>query len=342
MSIEKSVFRNNDEIKTFLLTNYNIEPINIKALTVGSANCYKIECEKNNYFLKEFQKKFCKEELIKEVEICKLIIEHGIPTSSFVKNTRGFYITEYNQSYVHLQYFIDGFMFERNEMPEFFLYESARILGKINKILNNNIVLSEGFKTEWFTKWRKEDSVFKLESIKENILNRNISIDTKDKLIKSCDIKIELLNKYNEDYLKFLSLENVNSHGDYNNLQILCDIKNKRISGVIDFSSATKIPAVWEIIRSYTYSSNECVSGTEFCLNKFLEYVQQYLKNYKLSRFDLSNMAGFYYFSLLRSNYGLDSENDSLNSFGIWRTNLCKFLSDKYKDIDDYISKNII
>ena len=114
-------------------------------------------------------------------------------------------------------------------------------------------------------------------------------------------------------------------------------ITKNKINAVIDFSSAASVPAVWEIIRSYSYGAKECINGSNIDLIKFKEYIEKYLKYSKLDLFDISNMAGFYYYNLLRSTYGLNSENRNLNDFAVWRTGLCKYLSESYNDIDLYL-----
>ena len=146
-----------------------------------------------------------------------------------------------------------------------------------------------------------------------------------------------MLKAYGEDHLKYNNLKTFNSHGDYSRLQILCDIAKNKINAVIDFSGAASVPAVWEIIRSYSYGAKECINGSNIDLIKFKKYIEKYLKYGKLDLFDISNMAGFYYYNLLRSTYGLNSENRNLNDFAIWRTGLCKYLSESYNDIDLYL-----
>ena len=48
-------------------------------------------------------------------------------------------------------------------------------------------------------------------------------------------------------------------------------------------------------------------------------------------------MAGFYYYNLLRSSFGLNSKDEKTIEFAVWRTNLCKYLSSKYKEIDMFL-----
>ena len=197
--------------------------------------------------------------------------------------------------------------------------------------------MPEGFPDKWFEDWTIEKSLKKHKDILESIKASKRTTEEKEKIIEACQEKINLLKIYNKDYLKYKNLKIVNSHGDYSRLQILCDIAKNKINAVIDFSGAASVPAVWEIIRSYSYGAKECINGSNIDLIKFKKYIEKYLKYGKLDLFDISNMAGFYYYNLLRSTYGLNSENRNLNDFAIWRTGLCKYLSESYNDIDLYL-----
>lgn len=146
------------------------------------------------------------------------------------------------------------------------------------------------------------------------------------------------MNDYREDYLKYKELTKVSKHGDYNHLQILCNIEQNKIKAIIDFSGAEYILAIWEIIRSYSYGSSEC-SKPEINPQRLKQYIDRYLTYGTLSLFDVSNMAGFNYHNLLGSTYGLNSNNDKHIEFALWRTDFCEYLSRSYKDIDKFLFK---
>ena len=337
MSVERSVFSDNSELAMFLRKNYGMEDCFVLKIDEGSANCYKIENARGSFFLKEFQKKFDRCSIEREIEVCKLVRDIGVPTSEFIAGLDNKYVFEYNGHCFHLQKFIEGYMFAGNDFNDEVLYESAELLGKINLGLANIDFLPEGFPDKWFEDWTIEKSLKKQKDILESIKASKRTTEEKEKIIEACQEKINLLKIYNKDYLKYKNLKIVNSHGDYSRLQILCDIAKNKINAVIDFSGAASVPAVWEIIRSYSYGAKECINGSNIDLIKFKKYIEKYLKYGKLDLFDISNMAGFYYYNLLRSTYGLNSENRNLNDFAIWRTGLCKYLSESYNDIDLYL-----
>ena len=63
-------------------------------------------------------------------------------------------------------------------------------------------------------------------------------------------------------------------------------------------------PVVWEIIRSYVYTSPLCANG-EIDIADFTDYVRTYAAGGKLNSYDLENMAQlFFYFTAVCNFYG--------------------------------------
>ena len=335
MPVENSVFEKLDDVSNFILNNYGFLPTQVTKLSRGSANCFKIVHENKNFFLKELQEKFTRESLEREIALCQLIKHGGIPTSEFVKTVKGGYICEESGRLLHMQIFIDGRTYERNRFEDSLLFQSADLLGRIHCSLANVSFLPEGFSENWFVNWNIKDSLKKYMDIKEKVKHADLRKDLQEKVISACDTKINLLNHFDMDYIPLKNLKSVNSHGDYNNLQLICNKKN--ITAVIDFSSAAKIPAVWEIIRSYTYCAKECCDGKEINFMKLKHYIDSYLKKSNLSQFDIDNMIKFYYFNLLRSSFGLNATDEEMIEFGLWRANLCEYLSKVYHELTDYL-----
>ena len=104
---------------------------------------------------------------------------------------------------------------------------------------------------------------------------------------------------------------------------------------MIDFSAACQLPAIWEIIQSYTYAEPKCAKA-QIDTSNLKNYVLLYQEHAALSRYDLEMMPYMYYLQLVRSRYGYreylicKSENrKSLIEFGLWRTDMCRWL-EKY------------
>lgn len=97
-------------------------------------------------------------------------------------------------------------------------------------------------------------------------------------------------------------IEDKSTHGDYSAMQYLC--VGDRIKAIIDFASAKKIPAVWEVMRSYMQSAKDTKDPFHFDIAKFFEYVRHYMSFSSLTEWDLKNMPIVYLYQLGRSRYG--------------------------------------
>ena len=104
--LEQSTF-NNDEIKKMVYENYGIEITNIKRINQGTANIFKIENGNNEYVLKEFQSKYKKEDIIKEINAIQYLQRNtDIPLPTYIKMKNENYCFEHLGKIVILQKFI--------------------------------------------------------------------------------------------------------------------------------------------------------------------------------------------------------------------------------------------
>lgn len=120
----------------------------------------------------------------------------------------------------------------------------------------------------------------------------------------------------------------MNTHGDYNILQFI--YKNNQINAILDFASATKMPIVWEIIRSYSYIDKKAKNGT-IDINNLIKCLQKINKYIKLNSYDLEYMPIIYMLQLAGSSFGYkeylkDNSKQELLTFAYFRTNLCRYL----------------
>ena len=106
---------------------------------------------------------------------------------------------------------------------------------------------------------------------------------------------------------------------------------NQDIKAVIDFSAARKLPAVWELMRSYVQSSQYARSKAKIDVQELAEYVKEYMEYFPLTETDLKAMPYVYLFQLARSRFGYiqyltsDSEDrEGLIKFAFWRTAICR------------------
>lgn len=235
---------------------------------------------------------------------------------------------------------MDGVTYQRNHYDDVLLMQEAVALGKIHRCLDGKIALPEGFPAPWFDKWSRERTIEKYKMILAHKVSRGVPEENHE-LIEACQTRLTLLQGFETNYKSFKALMVVNSHGDYHNLQMLVDEK-KRLSAVIDFSSAASVPAVWELLRSYTLSAEECIHGDRLDVDRLKRYVDAYLTVRPLPLFDITHMAEFYYFSLLRSAYGFDGVDRKTAEFAVWRTKMCAYLCAHAGEIGAYLREKYV
>lgn len=324
--LEKTVFENNEEIIRYVKNIYGLNINNVKKINRGSANIYSLNDDK--YILKEFQSKYSKIEIDKEIEVINHLRKFNIKVPEYIKTLNGRYDDVYKNKTIIIQYFIDGYILNNNEGTYDQTIECADCYGKIVSALKSlPIELPDADLSSWYSKENFDLSIKKhkdlLPMLDENDYNaRKIKKDILDKIEM---IKL-VSSSLNFDEMKNLSV--LNTHGDYSVLQFI--YKNGTINAVIDFVSACKMPIVWELIRSYSYIDKDAKDG-EFNLDTFVDYVKTFNKYIKLNKYDLKYMAYLYLIQILNSNLGYkqyiyDHKNKELLEFGYLRTNICRYL----------------
>lgn len=318
----------------FIKSTWGIHPKKMAALIEGSARCFIIENESGRFFFKVYQDEFNEDTLRNEIYICDFLSKKGFSVSTFLKTNAGTFIERFCQHWCTLQNYIDGFTFQKFEVPRPLLLDSIRVLANIHIALAEfPLQLPTGFEQAWFLQWSKDSAIEKyhhllalLESSDENYRKISIDFETKSNLIRAFDPTI----------YDFSSLTIENSHGDYNVLQLI--FSSDKVKAVVDFSSCAKLPICWEIIRSYTLSSPECKEAI-IDTDNFVHYVKEYLQIKKIEKTDLELMPYFYLFTLIRSSFGyksyiekrkngtpIDRKDQNALAFAAWRTAMCKWL----------------
>ncbi|MFQ6044097.1 MAG: phosphotransferase, partial [Candidatus Poribacteria bacterium] len=289
----------------------------------------RIQASEGQFLLKEFQSKYSVDDVKIEPKITYFVRTRGIPAANFIRTIAGEYVWQFRNRAFHLQEFVEGTIFPKNAAPDWLLRNSAILLGQIHRVLLNFPLMKEGFGPEWFSRWDVDESKQRY-SILIKAAEQLPRGEKREKILADLHYKIENLSKAACVCIAPDRLTRRNSHGDYHILQLICGVSSVR--AIIDFSSACRLPVIFEIIRSYTYADPKCANA-QIDVSNLKKYVILYLKNGELNRYDLEMMPYLYYLQLSRSRYGYreylidKSENrESLIEFGFWRTNMCRWL----------------
>ena len=321
-------------LSKFIKDTWNIDSKVIMEINEGSAKCFVIEAEKEKFFLKIYQEKFDVCTLNNEISVCSFLSQKGFPVSCFLKSKNQTYVETVQDSLCTLQKFVEGTTFCKYEVPKEQLFDSVRVLAKINIALEDlPIQLPLGFDQEWFSEWSADSAIEKYSNLLDQLDVDDINYN---RIAEDFNTKREIIERFDPKLYDFSHLTVENTHGDYNVLQLIYD--ENGVKAVIDFASCSKLPLCWEIIRSYTLSSCECREGI-IDIDNFISYVQEYMKIKTLHRSDLEMMPYFYLFTLMRSTFGYKSyiqkrrNNITVNEkdlnaleFAFWRTSMCKWL----------------
>lgn len=337
--IEETVFTN-EKIIDVVKNIYNIDVYQVEKLNRGSANLYSLN--ENKYIFKEFQTKYTKEEIDKEIIIINHLKEDDIPVPEYVKTISGEYSFVYENRIVIMQKFIDGYTMESNTGNYDQILESAEYLGKIIKSLETlKIELPSNDVSSWYSKETINESIEKQQK-----LLQKISADTYPQIYRDLTDKIFML-KYVRDNLDFRDMDKLtvmNTHGDYSVLQFM--YKDGKINAIIDFVSACKMPIVWEVIRSYSYIDSKAKKG-KIDIDNLVQYVKRFTNYVELNKYDFKFMSYLYLVQLLGSTFGYkqyiaDNSKTSLLNFAFFRTSLCKYLFENAEKITNVLMEELL
>lgn len=337
--LNESVLSEEDIVELFEQL-YGMDGIKeIQLLNGGSAGIYLVDfgTEHQKYILKEFQKGYPERSIINEVDVSNYLSANGIRTSEFIKNKEDGYIYKYKKRFLSVQKFIDGYVPQMYSSPQWLMDESAQLLGKINHVLSTYRIRRYEFKSNWLS----QDIVTQKAKKFQDYIEKAQEMDDEftGRIVDDLNYKLSLIDRlftyeFNRENITF-----VNSHGDYSNVQLLC--KNNHINSVIDFASACNLPAVWEIIRSFTYADKGS-KDAEVDLDALKRYIKNYLKYSPLKENDMKSIFNVYASQLILSSYGYKEyfkkdiqDKVQIVSFGFWRTNLLRFMIEHEAEYTD-------
>jgi Ser/Thr protein kinase RdoA (MazF antagonist) len=340
MSLEQSVFIDGT-IKSFLKKNWGIDSLSYKKLDLGTANCYMLNCEQDTYLLKEYQSEISESQIVIEAEILERLQAQGIPSTYFINTVTNTKYVKYRGHYIVLEKYIKGKTYGYYDFPVLLLPEMAVMLAKIHLALQD-MKLPSGFDEEWV----KEDAIPKYNKLLE-LIGEHETDPYYEQIKEDLSYKQLILLKRQDEFRKhFTGLTYQNSHGDYQGCQIICE--GDSIKAIIDFTAASRLPVVWELMRSYIQTSSMGRNDCMIDIKGLCQYVSKYCEHAPLTSNDIKSMPYVYVYQVLRSTYGYkeylltDSEDRAeLISFAFWRTKMCREVLEHAEQIVEELFKII-
>lgn len=264
-----------------------------KILTGVGGFTYLVEANCGRYVLKGIP---CNDDYVKnEPYLAEFLKSKGIPVADYIKNNDGQYLWLYDKNLYHMQRFVEGLVFPFNRAPNWFMRESAEILGKIHVALSEFETLPIGM-GEGFIKFIQSDHP---RISYTNTLKKALELNDVE-IIADIEYRLSLIRRLQEMAFDITRFTCCNTHGDYKISQVIC--KDNHIAAVIDWTTACVHPVCWEIIRSFAYADPICMNG-EIDSDGLIEYTKTYLRYHPLNEYDLRMMPYFFYHQLLACDY---------------------------------------
>lgn len=295
------------QIKESLDRNYGIEADSMESFDYGMGSQTALVTSENNKYVVKYPVNNEMNHLETEVEICKELLEKGIPVCDFLTNTQGKSISvdEAGRSFT-VQSYYEGTIYDYNEAPKVCQKESACMLGRIQNAMKAMKDLPVGIGEDFF-KFRKPKDMIKCY---ENTLQQAMQQGEKQ-IYERIQANIKLAKTF-PDYIFDMKRFSVgNTHGDYNTSQIIW--RGSGIAGVIDWISACRHPYIWEIVRSYLFMAPECKNG-DIDIDSFIDYLKAYMEYNPLNTYDITNAGRLiHYFFMVCDFYGQYLNSGSQN-----------------------------
>lgn len=230
-----------------------------------------------------------------EPEVALFLKQQGLPIAQYVPTNENRYLWHDGSNVYHMQRFVEGEMLAFHSASDWFMTQSAQLLGKIHGHLCGFRQLPIGMGSG-FIDYMQSGNV---EASYQRTLQRaQAKEDTHT--FKDVEYRLSQVHRLRSTSFDLSRLTCCNTHGDYKISQLICG--NDDILAIIDWTGTCVHPVCWEIIRSYTYAAPSCKNG-EIDIDTFLAYVTEYLRFYPLNDYDAQMMPYFLWHQLLACDY---------------------------------------
>jgi len=293
MATERTVFKLS-EIKDVLETRYSFYVLDARPCGFASANIYRITTDQGIFCLKEFQTKITEEMLIREVYICRHLLEKGLSVPKHIKTNQGTFYFSHKGHFCALYHWLDGVHLRSYSGTKEQLLESAEVYAGILDAMSSLSI-------ELPTPDMFDHSPA---AIRQSIADHKALLDLApdSQIAAELNKKIQLLEQLESfDWDGETLVTWMNSHGDYNSNQFL--YRNGTIESVLDFISARKMPVVFELFRNFLYWDPGARTRT-LDHQRMADYLDAFQKHQTLTDADLKFMIPLYYLRILKSTFG--------------------------------------
>jgi len=327
--LEKSVVAD-DELPQLLRERYRIGDVfDVAHIESGSANCRVLATPRGHLFLKEFQSGHNVDDIRREPAVAEHLRREGVPTAKFIPTVDGDFVWIFRERAFCMREYVEGLVYGQNRAPDWLMARSAEVLADICASLGDFPGLPVGFSEAWL-RFNRQQRLDQVDSLIAFAMDSDLSGAERKQTIEELRFKRALIDTVS--YMSFdLDKFTVGgTHGDYSVIQLIC--RGEDIASVVDFSSACRMPYVWEVMRSFVLAHPGSAGG-EVDIEALAAYFEAFCRRVPLSGYDLANAGPFFLFHQARSLYGYreyllhGTENRRLLlDFAHWRTALCRWL----------------
>ena len=307
-----------DDIRNY----YDVEADSIEMIVEHIiSQVYMVVLNGTRYIMKMLPEKIINPE--KEGALADFMNENGIRAPRIIKNKYGQYVSQYGKKRFHIQEYIEGDVFDINCAPEWYMEESPRLLGKIQKALVDYERLPSMLDETFFN----VTTIDNRRKMCEKVLAETQEEHTIS-LLNNRLRHLERVRPFEFDMTRFTCS---NSHADFYIAQV---IRNGRELTTVDWTLASYIPVCFEVIMSFSYADPICKTG-RIDADRFKRYIKEYSKYFTLNEYDLAMMPYLYYFQLSAYNFvpPYDNLSEDYYKCAILSDNLVDWFYDNVEDL---------
>lgn len=283
-------------IEQLVKRHYNILVAGYTKLTVGAgSNTYHVTASDGvEYILKNANINEANNPQ-NEPEICEYLRSKDLPVSQFILTGDDEYLWKDGEDLYHMQKYVTGENYGMHGAPDWLMEEMPQMLGRIHTALKGYKDLPIGIGENFFKYVTPQTALTSYKNSYEYALQNKYN-----DLAEDLRYRIDLMPRFITPEFDLSKLTRNNTHGDYFISQLICN--NEKISAVIDWTTASIHPVVWEIVRSFIYGNPNCANG-EIIIFELLEYTRNYIEFAPLNKYDLKMMPYVFYYQISVCDY---------------------------------------